>query len=188
MTIEIDLELLKTTNLSPNEFIGLYLVFRKGYTYLDELNLNINWKKLLTKEYVELTEENLVLSEKSSDYSVTNKFKSLFSNNFDLMFSELISVYPNKVSTSTGVRVLHAVDPKAKSNLKAKNRYKRIVSNRLHVHNRIMKLLKVQLKIQEDNLAYLQNLETWINNHTWEKYENLKENEGKTTKRITRSL
>ena len=175
MTIEIDLELLKTTNLSPNEFIGLYLVFRKGYTYLEELNLNIDWTNLERKGYVK-------------NELVTDKFKSLFSNNFDLMFSELISVYPNKVSTSTGVRVLHAVDPKAKSNLKAKNRYKRIVSNRLHVHNRIMKLLKVQLKIQEDNLAYLQNLETWINNHTWEKYENLKENEGKTTKRITRSL
>ena len=175
MTIEIDLELLKTTNLSPNEFIGLYLVFRKGYTYLEELNLNIDWTNLERKGYVK-------------NKLVTDKFKSLFSNNFDLMFSELISVYPNKVSTSTGVRVLHAVDPKAKSNLKAKNRYKRIVSNRLHVHNRIMKLLKVQLKIQEDNLAYLQNLETWINNHTWEKYENLKENEGKTTKRITRSL
>ena len=164
MTIEIDLELLKTTNLSPNEFIGLYLVFRKGYTYLEELNLNIDWTNLERKGYVK-------------NKLVTDKFKSLFSNNFDLMFSELISVYPNKVSTSTGVRVLHAVDPKAKSNLKAKNRYKRIVSNRLHVHNRIMKLLKVQLKIQEDNLAYLQNLETWINNHTWEKYENLKENE-----------
>ena len=175
MTIEIDLELLKTTNLSPDEFIGLYLVFRKGYTYLEELNLNIDWTNLERKGYVK-------------NKLVTDKFKSLFSNNFDLMFSELISVYPNKVSTSTGVRVLHAVDPKAKSNLKAKNRYKRIVSNRLHVHNRIMKLLKVQLKIQEDNLAYLQNLETWINNHTWEKYENLKENEGKTTKRITRSL
>ena len=175
MTIEIDLELLKTTNLSPNEFIGLYLVFRKGYTYLEELNLNIDWTNLERKGYVK-------------NELVTDKFKSLFSNNFDLMFSELISVYPNKVSTSTGVRVLHAVDPKAKANLKAKNRYKRIVSNRLHVHNRIMKLLKVQLKIQEDNLAYLQNLETWINNHTWEKYENLKENEGKTTKRITRSL
>ena len=176
MTIEIDLELLKTTNLSPNEFIGLYLVFRKGYTYLEELNLNIDWTNLERKGYVK-------------NKLVTDKFKSLFSNNFDLMFSELISVYPNKVSTSTGVRVLHAVDPKAKSNLKAKNRYKRIVSNRLHVHNRIMKLLKVQLKIQEDNLAYLQNLETWINNHTWEKYENLDENDTrKTTTRITRSL
>ena len=176
MTIEIDLELLKTTNLSPDEFIGLYLVFRKGYTYLDELNLNIDWTNLERKGYVKNELE-------------TDKFKSLFSNNFDLMFSELISVYPNKVSTSTGVRVLHAVDPKAKSNLKAKNRYKRIVSNRLHVHNRIMKLLKVQLKIQEDNLAYLQNLETWINNHTWEKYENLEENDTREiTTRITRSL
>ena len=175
MTIDIDLELLKTTSLSPDEYVALYLVFRKGYTYLEELNLNIDWTNLERKGYVK-------------NELVTDKFKSLFSNNFDLMFSELISVYPNKVSTSTGVRVLHAVDPKAKANLKAKNRYKRIVSNRLHVHNRIMKLLKVQLKIQEDNLAYLQNLETWINNHTWEKYENLKENEGKTTKRITRSL
>ena len=43
--------------------------------------------------------------------------------------------------------------------------------------------------MQADNLGYMQNLETWINNHTWEKYENLNENDGKTsTKRITRSL
>ena len=42
MTIEIDLELLKTTKLTPNEFIGLYLTFRKGYSYLDELPLNID--------------------------------------------------------------------------------------------------------------------------------------------------
>ena len=145
MTIEIDLELLKTTNLSPNEFIGLYLVLRKGYAYLDELNLNVNWKELETKGYIK-------------DKLITDKFKSLFSNNFDLMFSELISVYPNKVSTSTGVRVLHAVDPKAKSNLKAKNRYKRIVSNRLHVHNRIMKLLKVQLKITQKLKLHLKKL------------------------------
>ena len=175
MTIEIDLELLKTTNLSPNEFIGLYLVLRKGYAYLDELNLNVNWEELETKEYIK-------------DKLITDKFKSLFSNNFDLMFSELVSVYPNKVNTATGVRVLHAVDPKAKANLKAKKRYKSIVGNKLHVHNKIIKLLKVQLNIQQDNLGYLQNLETWINNHTWEKYENLNENDGTNTKRITRSL
>ena len=71
MTIEIDLELLKTTNLSPNEFIGLYLVFRKGYTYLEELNLNIDWTNLERKGYVK-------------NELVTDKFKSLFSNNFDL--------------------------------------------------------------------------------------------------------
>ena len=178
MTIEIDLELLKTTNLTPNEFIGLYLTFRKGYSYLDELTLDIDWKNLEEKGYIDC-----------DNSLVTDKFKKLFSNNFDTLFEELLSIYPSKVETSTGIRVLHAVDPKAKSNLKAKTRYKKIVRNKLHVHNRIMKLLNVQLKIQQDNLGYLQNLETWINNHTWEKYENINENDGRqTTKRITRSL
>ena len=175
MTIEIDLELLKTTNLSADEYIGLYLVFRKGYTYIDELNLNIDWNNLETKGYIK-------------DSVVTDKFKQLFYNNFDAMFDELMSIYPSKVESSNGVRVLHAVDPKAKSNLKARNRYKKVVGNKLHVHNRIIKLLKVQLNVQQDNLAYLQNLETWINNHTWEKYENIKENDRTNTKRITRSL
>jgi hypothetical protein len=176
MTIEIDLELLKTTNLSADEYIGLYLELRKGYTYLEELNLNIDWNKLESQGYIK-------------DKVITNKFRSLFSNNFDAMFEELLSIYPSKVSSSNGVRVLHAVDPKAKSNLKAKNRYKKVVGNKLHVHNRVIKLLKVQLNVQQDNLGYLQNLETWINNHTWEKYENINENDRRTTtKRITRSL
>ena len=129
MTIEIDLELLKTTNLTPNEFIGLYLKLRKGYSYLDELTLNIDWKNLEDKGYIN---------------------------------------YDNSLVT---------------------DKFKKVVGNKLHVHNKIIKLLKVQLKMQEDNLGYLQNLETWINNHTWEKYENINENDGrKTTKRITRSL
>ena len=176
MTIEIDLELLKTKNLSADEYIGLYLEMRKGYTYLEELNLNIDWSKLETQGYIK-------------DKTITDKFRNMFSNNFDAMFEELISTYPSKVNTSNGVRVLHAVDPKAKSNLKARNRYKKVVGNKLHVHNRIINLLKVQLNVQQDNLAYLQNLETWINNHTWEKYENIDKNDGRTnTTRITRSL
>ena len=182
MTIEIDLELLKTTKLTPNEFIGLYLTFRKGYSYLDELPLNIDWKNLEDKGYITI--------ETLGTQTVTNKFTQLFSNNFDTMFAELISIYPNRVHTSTSTRVLCAADPKAKTNLKAKKRYKLVVGNKLHVHNRIIKLLKVQLKMQEDSLGYMQNLETWINNHTWEKYENLDENDTKNNikTRITRSL
>ena len=54
-----------------------------------------------------------------------------------------------------------------------------------------MKCLDNQLRIERDNLGYLQNLETWINNHTWEKYENLDENaiqKDSIQPRITRSL
>ena len=53
-----------------------------------------------------------------------------------------------------------------------------------------MTLLDVQLTVEKNNLQYLQNLETWINNHTWEKYENITENDTKDNERprITRSL
>lgn len=181
MTIDIDLELLKTTGLSPDEYVALYLVFRKGYTYLQETRLEVNW--------AQLQDDGYIVDWTDSDLEVTDKYKSLFSNNFEAMFAELISVYPNRVHINTNVRVLCAADPKAKTNAKAKLRYKNVVGKKLHLHNKIIKALKVQLKVQEDSLGYMQNLETWINNHTWEKYENLNENDtGTTTKRITRSL
>ena len=53
-----------------------------------------------------------------------------------------------------------------------------------------MQCLDKQLLINKDNLGFLQNLEVWINNYTWEKYENLNEHatENKKQPRITRSL
>ena len=108
------------------------------------------------------------------------------------MFAELIGTYPLKVmSPGRGVRVLHAKDPDARANLKCKIRYKKVVGDRLYKHKHIMKCLANQLRIERDNLGYLQNLETWINNHTWEKYENLDENaiqKDPLKPRITRSL
>ena len=96
-----------------------------------------------------------------------------------------------KVTTSgRGIRILHAKDPDAKANEKSRKRYKKIVENKPYKHKHIINCLNNQLKIERDNLGFLQNLETWINNYTWEKYENLDENDTKDTsrQRITRSL
>ena len=65
----------------------------------------------------------------------------------------------------------------------------KFVDGKPYKHKHIMTCLNNQLKVERDNLGYLQNLETWINNHTWEKYENLDENDTRdTTTRITRPL
>jgi len=181
MNIELNLGLLQDTKLSPDEFTALYLVYRKGYSYFDSLNLDIDWDSLQERGYVKLG-ENIGL------HSVRQTFIDLFANDFDSMFAQLISTYPMKVSTRTGIRVLHAADPNAKSNLKAKNKYRKIVGSKAHVHKRIMLLLEKQLRIDRDNLAYLQNLETWINNHTWEKYEDIDEKDESKPQRITRAL
>ena len=104
------------------------------------------------------------------------------------MFAELISTYPMKVSTNRGYRILHAADPNCKSNQKAKAKYSRIVGTKKFVHDKIIKLLKVQLRVERGKLEYMQQLEVWLNNHTWEKYINMDENAGQSENRITRRL
>tara|TARA_R100001463_G_scaffold25650_2_gene60620 strand:- start:6287 stop:6838 length:552 start_codon:yes stop_codon:yes gene_type:complete len=183
MIVNIDLTLLNNTRLSADEFLGLFLVYRKGYGYLYELDLNIDWNKLQREDYIKLGDE-------IEEHTVRQEFIDLFIKDFDSMFSQLVSTYPMKVNTNNGIRVLHALNPDAKSNTKARNKYRKLVDGKAHVHTRIMRLLDVQLQVERNNLAYMQNLETWINNHTWEKYENLNENDTKNNDRprITRSL
>jgi len=183
MTIELDLNMLKEVGMSPDDFTYLYLVYRKGQSYLPQLNLKPNLDRLQENSYVKL-------GDSFEDHVVRHKFLDLFLADFDKMFNELTLTYPLKVNSDKGVRILHAKDPNAKSNKKAKIRYKRIVNGKPHVHRKIIACLNTQLKLERNNLAYLQNLETWINNHTWEKYENLDENDtrDKTKPRITRSL
>jgi hypothetical protein len=101
------------------------------------------------------------------------------------MFAELISIYPNRVTTSSGnVRVLCAKNPDAASNKKAKKRYSKLVANKPHIHKYIIRCLNNQLKVQD--IAYMQNIETWLNNYTWEKYENVED--GEKRERISRKL
>ena len=167
MKIEIDLKLLEATGLSADEYCCLYLLWRKGFTWLEGIEFDPDWQKLEQIGYVELSEEIV-------NCKVTDNFIKLFQDDFDSMFAELINTYPMKVkSPSRGVRILHAKDPKSKSNLKSYNKYKKVVKGKKHVHDNIMFLLKKQLVIEKDNFGYLQNLETWINNHTWEKYEEI---------------
>jgi hypothetical protein len=188
MKIEIDLNLIKEINMSPDDFCALYLIWRKGYGYFQNVSLNPNWERLQQEGWVVCNTEGIT---SVLNYQITEQFTDIFSCNFDSMFAELVATYPMKVASPTrGVRILHAKDPGSKSNLKSKKKYRKIVNNKKHKHKEIMLLLQKQLLIDKDNLGYLQNLETWINNHTWEKYEEIDINDATTTeqKRTTRLL
>jgi hypothetical protein len=184
MKLEIDFEVLKATEMSADDYMFLFLVYRKGFNYLNTLNLQPNIDKLEEHRYLEI-------GETTETHRVTQNFINLFVSDFEQMFIELVDKYPWKVnSPGRGVRVLHAIDPKAKSNDKARNRYKKIVDNKPILHKHIMECLDRQLLVDKDSLGFLQNLEVWINNYTWEKYENLNDyaQNTETKPRITRSL
>lgn len=180
MQVEIDLELLAVNEMSADDYLALYTIYRKGFKTLRSLNLKPNWVELQEKGFIKLGTSH----EKSV---VRQKFIDLFSSDFDQMFNALLIRYPMKVNSSKGIRVLHAADPSSKSNKKAKDKYRRVVGSKKFVHDRIMKLLDVQLRVERDNLGYLQGLEVWLNNHTWEKYVDIDESND-TEQRTTRKL
>ena len=182
MKIAVDLSLLKTAGLNTDEFIILYINYKKILNHLDIYDKNTLSLYLTTlKEHDWITDED-------DRIKVSDKFFKFFISDFDSMFEELVNLYPHKVQTSRGVRVLRAKDAFAASNNKAKNKYKRIVGSNSHLHRYIISCLKKQLGAEKDNLAYMQNFETWINNHTWEKYEDINLKNSEDDRRITRKL
>ena len=182
MQIEIDIDVLIKNKLSADDYLALYALYRKGFKTLEELDLQPRWADLERAGFVKL-------SISLEQHTVRQKFIDLFSSDFDLMFNELLLTYPMKVNTPTGIRVLHASDPICKANKKSRDKYRKIVGTKKFVHDRIIKLLNVQLQVDRNRLEYLQNLEVWINNHTWEKYANLENDAGVSTEnRITRKL
>ena len=183
MNIEINTDFLTDKKISADDYLYLYILQRNGDKYLQTLTLKPNIDSMLEQGYLELSEDH---------YIVTTKYTDFFSNNFTVMFAELIDTYPWKVkSPNRGIRILHAKDSAAKANDKAKNKYKRITKVKQDVHEHIIKCLKIQLEVEKDSLGYMQNLETWLNNHTWEKYEDINYDDTKSTEetqRITRQL
>ena len=185
MKIEIDLALIEEHRLSPDDFVFIYTIWRKAFGYIGSIPLRIKAERLETDGWIIMDDEN-----DHTKFIVTDKFLDLYRSDFDKMFDELVELYPFKVmSPGRGARVLRAKDPNAASNRKAKLRYRKLVANKPHKHKFIIKCLQTQLEHEKDNLGYMQNLETWINNHTWEKYEDINPtNTNEDVKRITRKL
>ena len=115
----------------------------------------------------------------------------IFQTSFDQLWSELLSHFPIRVYNNGNTRVLRAKDAHAKANDKAKEKYKKILNGSKMLHDRIIKNLQSELVLRKssDSLGWMQMLPTWINNYTWEKYEDI-EHEGspEEQRRITRKL
>jgi hypothetical protein len=166
MVIEIDTELLIQLNLTPTEFVFLTGLHKKA-----NLKIPIGKGQIEKMEglgYIKQTGETL------HTIVLRQKFIDLVEGDFDQMFNELLTAYPMKVGNPQNMRVLHAMDARSKSNQKAREKYKKIVDGRPHVHKKIMECLDNQLKHQRSNLQYMQLLDVWINNATWEKWDGIK--------------
>ena len=184
MQIEIDTEVLKELDISADDFVYLYLLHAKAHDVVNVLQLQPNTDALQRKGLIKLGEER-------KDDVVRQKFIDLIEDNFDRMWSELLSHFPIKVYAKGNVRILRAADGNARNNQKAKKAYHRVVGKNAAKHKKIVQCLINELEFRKTNnqIGYMQMLQTWVNGHSWEKYEDV--NVGRTEeqeRRITRKL
>lgn len=187
MIIEIDTEKLYDYGLTADEFLFLSMLSRD----LDssDLKLIVDRDKLQTNGWVKLGEED--------ECTLREKFNDEFSSTEDVIWHSLLSHYPLKVIANGAVRILRAKDPGSKANAKARAKYLKYVGKNKQKHEHVIKCLQRELQLRKNgnNLGFMQQLETWINNHTWEKYSDLSDGEPKSKPessgsegRITRQL
>lgn len=184
MHIEIDTDILNDLGISADDFVYLYLLHAKAYDLIRELSIKPNTEFLQTEGYVKLGED-------VQDDVVRQKFLDYIEDSFDRMWSDLLSHFPIKVYTKGNVRILRAKDSDARNNQKAKKAYHKVIGKNVAKHNKIVNCLKNELDFRKSNnsLGFMQMLQTWVNQHTWEQYEDM--DVGKTDdqdRRITRQL
>lgn len=182
MVIRINTETLKEFGITADDFLYLYLLHATSYDCLEELDLKPNTEALQTKGLIKLGEE-------LRDHVVRQKFLNLFQTSFDQRWSELLSHFPIKVYNNGNIRILRAKDAHARANSKAKDKYRKILNDDPGVHEQAIAGLKNELKLRKstNSLGWMQMLATWINQYTWEKYEDIKD-EQSSQGRITRKL
>jgi hypothetical protein len=130
-------------------------------------------------EYIDYLVENDYIMNQNGEFILKPKGFDLF-HTTDSIWYEFMSIFPHKVPSGTGgFRPLRALDPDAKSNQKAKKKYLSIVKNNLKLHEHIMKVLSLEISYRKNHnqMMFMHNLETWLNQRDWEKFEYLLEEE-----------
>jgi len=185
MLVEINTEVLKKFGITADDFLYLYLLHAEASYVGKELDIKPDLEDLQTKGLIKL-------GDKPSEHVVRHEFLTIVEDDFDRMWSELVSHFPLKVlANDRGLRMLRARDANAKTNQKSKRAYEKYVGTDKTKHDYVMQCLKNELVHRKlaNSLGYMQQLQTWVNNHTWEKYDTIDNDKAtKRSSRITRKL
>jgi hypothetical protein len=178
MTISVDFDLLLRNKLKIEEYFVLFCLVN----HLDEdlvkyidLTGNVTaglFQRLQSLGYVVLKDENNITFE---TIILTEHSKQLFgvnnSDEFEPLFKELLSTYPNKVKRLTGgTRRLH-------NNLDGcRKTYKLTLMSigklNINLHKKIMLCIRMyhQEHLKDNKVEFMQLLSTFLNQKTWEQY------------------
>jgi len=171
MRIEVDTELLFKYNITPNQFILIYLISNESKILKDFINL-VDENEL--KEDLKVLEKinfihNLNTNDKLnfSNVVVRDEFLNLVNLKADL-FEELLDIYPIKVRRPDGFYDYLKTD-----SARSRKRYNQLVRGNKLKHRKIINALKYELEIRqkEGSMMYMKRLPKWLSSREWEVFE-----------------
>jgi hypothetical protein len=111
------------------------------------------------------------LTVENDEFHSTSKLIGLFEK--DDKFEEFYHKYPYKVRDAYGhQRILRVRNPLSISGRKLKQKWNRITKGNPEIIDQVIRGLENELKHRKEHgsMQYMQMLETWLNNGTWEAY------------------
>lgn len=93
----------------------------------------------------------------------------------DDLFEEFFALYPNYVDTGLGRRAISAKDPNSISGKATHAIWNKVTKNKPQLQRKIIEALKRELEHRKstNSMAYLQGIDTWLRQATWEKWEDI---------------
>lgn len=174
MIVEINTDFLAEKLVNPTEYCYLYALFLKDFDAGSKVAL-LDGKVQLDPASLEKRGWIKIEGPTIQEVQLRQCAIDLFQTNSDVRWAELCNTFPYKVPNRTGgQRPLRSLDPNSKSNEKAKKRYLTVSKNgRTDLHERIMQGLQAELaeRKKSNSMAFMQNIDTWLLNRTYEKYE-----------------
>jgi hypothetical protein len=169
MYLTIDyLELIRN-KLIINEYLNLLKL-----RYVEE---NTSFPYELDPRYMDILEsKGFVEHDPQNDgYILSSKGRSFFEG--DDLFEEFYKLYPTSVETGLGRRAISAKDPNSTSGKQTHEIWKRVTKNKPGLQKKIIDCLKRELEHRRstDSMSYIQGIDTWLRNATWEKWEDIPE-------------
>jgi len=127
--------------------------------------------RVYPEDYDWLTSNDYITQE-GDDVLITSKGKEVFEPKKDL-FTEFFTLFPHKVPDGRGgFRVLGTSNPDTIFGNKMYKKWTILTKGDVELQKSIIEALKYELnyKKKTGSLTYMQNMDTWFNQGTWEKY------------------
>jgi len=169
MIVQVNVENMIANNLTTTEYVLLELLRLRKDNYIKRyIAIDSKAKKAIYS----LKSLGYILKIDKNGYTIDQKKCSRLLDMDESNFWELFSTYPIKVISGNEMRILRVADPDSQGAKKLLKKYESKVKTKSK-HQRILACLNLELKMRkkDNSLKYMQQLSTWLNQESWEKYE-----------------